>query len=288
MDNIFNNREIASAIWLLPFVILMIAHSGIRKSLLRAIRTFLTWKIIIPLLSMITYMAIWVIVLDATGFWDFSALKDTVFWVFGIAVIMMFRATDIDKIKGFFKKAIVDNLKLIAILEFIVNIYTFRLWGELLLVPFLSIIVMLKIVAESKAKTELSYRTVDNFLGYLLAFIGIGLLGFTIYQAANDPNHFLTIHNLRDFLLPAVLSFLYLPFIYIWALILTYENIFFRINIFNKDRKLARYFKRLVLRTFHVRLWRLLNWRRQVSSLHVNSREDAINLVKQRGGERSL
>lgn len=199
----------------------------------------------------------------------------------GFALIMMFRATEIDKINGFFKKAIFDNLKLIVILEFIVNIHTFRLWVELLLVPFLSIIVMMKIVAGSKAKTESSYRAVDNFLGYLLAFIGIGLISVTIYQVTNDPDRFLTICNLRDFLLPAVLSFLYLPFVYIWALVLAYDNLFRSINVYNRDRELAYHLKKLILLTFHVRLWRLLKWRRQVSSLHVNSREDAINLVKQ-------
>lgn len=280
MSQIFNNREIASAIWLLLFGMWAITNSGVRASFRDVIRSFLKWQIIIPLVAMGVYVVVVVGCLCTIGFWDVSAMKDTVFWTLGFASIMLFRANEVDKRYGFFRNAILDNLKLIAVLEFILNTYTFSLWIELLLVPSVTLIIMLKAVSEFKVKLESRYKAVDSFLGSVLALIGIVLISTTIHSAINDLGGFMTIHNLRDFLLPAVLSGLYLPFIYAWALYLAYEVLFVRIDIFNSDRNLALYLKKVVLLTFHVKLWRLLQWARQAPGLHASSQEDAAMLVK--------
>jgi amino acid permease len=189
----------------------------------------------------------------------------------------------VDERDGFFREAILNNLKLIAVLEFVSNAYTFSLWIELLLVPSLALIMMLKVVAESNAKTESKYKALDSLLGYILAFIGIVIITIAFYKAIYDHDQFVTIHNLRDFLLPVVLSVLYLPFVYVWALFLAYQYLFVRIDIHNRDKELARHLKKLVLVTFHVKLGRLLKWTRWTSSLHINDQEDATILVKQSG-----
>ena len=196
---------------------------------------------------------------------------------------MLFRANKVAEVEGFFRDAILNNLKLIAVLEFVSNAYTFNLLIELLLVPSLTFIAMLKVVAEFKIKVESSYRVVDSLLGYVLAFTGVVLIGIAIYRAIYDLDGFVTIHNLRDFLLPVVLSGLYLPFVYAWALFLAYEHLFVRIDIHNGDRKLAHHLKKLVLVTFHVKLGGLLQWARRTSSLHISNREDAAMLVKKSG-----
>ena len=283
MDHIFNNREIASAIWLLLFAIWMITKSGVREAFCTLINVFLKWQILVPLLTMIIYVVLVVGGLEAIGFWDISALKDTVFWMLGFASIMLFRANKVDERDGFFREAILNNLKLIAVLEFVSNAYTFSLWIELLLVPSLALIMMLKVVAESNAKTESKYKALDSLLGYILAFIGIVIITIAFYKAIYDHDQFVTIHNLRDFLLPVVLSVLYLPFVYVWALFLAYQYLFVRIDIHNRDKELARHLKKLVLVTFHVKLGRLLKWTRWTSSLHINDQEDATILVKQSG-----
>jgi len=278
--NIFNNREIASVICLLLFVIWGIINSRVRASFQGVINAFMKWKILLPLLAMIAYVVLIVVGLSAIGFWNVSMTKDTVLWMLGFASIMMFRATKVDKVEGFFRNAMLDNLKLIAVLEFILNVYTFSLWIELLLVSFLTFIMMLKTVSEFKIKAESSYRVVNSLLSYVLAFTVAGVIGIAIYRAIYDPDGFLTIYNLRDFLLPAVLSGLYLPFVYAWTLFMAYGYLFVRIDINNSDRNLVCYLKKLALVTFHVKLWRLLQWTRQMSSIHVNNREDAAMLVK--------
>lgn len=279
----FNNREIASVLWLMPFVIWAMTKSEVRAAFRDVTRAFLKWQILVPFLAMIAYVSLVVWGLGAVGFWDVSAMKDTVLWMLGIASITLIRANKVGESGGFFRGAILDNLKLIAVLEFVSNAYTFSLWIELLLVPSLAFITMLKTVAGFKIKAESSYRVVDSLLGYMLALTGIVLIGIAIYRALYDLEGFVTIHNLRDFLLPVVLSSLYLPFVYAWALFLAYEHLFARIDIHNSDRKLAHHLKKLVLVAFHVKLWRLLQWAQRTPSLHIRNREDAAMLIKQPG-----
>jgi hypothetical protein len=280
MDQVFNNREIASAIWLLVFLaILLIRSSQVRAASLNLIKTFLSRFFLILFFSMLVYIALMVWGLSTTGFWDASAIKLTVLWVFGSALVMLFLANEAQKREGFFRKAILRNLTLIAVLEFVSNAYTFSLWIELLLVPVVAFIALPKALTEVKVKTDSSYKLVDKWLGYALALIGIVLLGIAIYRALYDIEGLLTLHNLRDFLLPVVLSILYLPFIYAWALFLAYDYLFLRINLYNKDRELARYLKKLVFLTFHVRLWRLIQWSKRTPFLRINNREDAKMLV---------
>lgn len=108
---------------------------------------------------------------------------------------------------------------------------------------------------------------------------GLVLIGVALYRAVADVYAFATFQTLGDFLLPILLSALYLPFVYAWALFLAYEMLFARIGIHNQDRQLARYLKRRVLVTFHGRLWHLLRWSGGTPSLHVSSREEAKLLL---------
>ena len=80
--NLFNNREIATAIWLLVIFILMLFKRDIRKSLLDVIKAFFKIKILSSIFLMIAYTTGIVFVLYQINFWNISLLKDTVVWVF--------------------------------------------------------------------------------------------------------------------------------------------------------------------------------------------------------------
>jgi len=276
----FNNREIAIAMWLALFFAWTFTKSEIRSSFRSLLNAFLKRQILIPLLAMFGYMALVIAGLKMLGFWDATAIKDTVLWVLLVATVLLFRVNKTQKENSFFRDAVFDNLKLIAVLEFVSNAYTFSLPLELIIVPVVTFLVMLKAVTEFKRETEQQYEAADKLLTYLLTITGYILIGATVWKALRDIDGFATAQTLRDFLLPVVLSTLYLPFVYIWALFLVYENVFVRINIANKnDQILALHLKKLVLRSFHLNLRKLMQWSQCASNLHIESRDDAIELV---------
>lgn len=279
MNGIFNDREIATAVWLVLFLAWTLTKSEIRSSFCDLLKALLKWKILVPLLSMFGYMALVIAGLEMLGFWDATATKDTVLWVLLVAMVLLFRANKAQKEGSFFKDTVFDNLKLIAVLEFVSNAHTFSLPVELIIVPVFTFVAMLKAVTEFKREAEPHYEAADKLLGYLLVIAGSTLIGIAVWKVLRDIDGFATVQTLRDFLLPVVLSALYLPFVYIWALFLAYENVFVRIGIANKDRELTMHLKKMVLMSFHLNLKKLVQWSQCVSNLHIESRCDAAELI---------
>ena len=65
---LFNNREIATVIWLTPFAIWLLTKSNVRQSIVSLFRAFLNWKILSSIAAMALYTTAVVGVLYAVGF----------------------------------------------------------------------------------------------------------------------------------------------------------------------------------------------------------------------------
>ncbi|MFA5119505.1 MAG: hypothetical protein WC695_11775 [Candidatus Omnitrophota bacterium] len=279
MIGILSNREVAIAIYLSLFVIWSIRNAPVRSALLEVMHAFLPWKVWLPLATMAGYMMLMAFALSKAGFWDTTDAKDTLFWIVGVGAAMLFRAAKSRGSEGFFKEVVLDNLKLVAVLEFVSNAHVFPFLAELLLVPFLIFVGALKAMADIQVREKPDIKLVASLLGYVLIVASLLLIGGGVYPALQDENVFLSTHTLQDFLLPAMLSALYLPFLYGWALIVAYENVFVRVDIANNNKELSRYFKRALLVHFHMRLNALARWSRKVGFLKVQNRSEVVELI---------
>ena len=242
--NLFNNREIATAIWLLVIFILMLFKRDIRKSILDVFKAFLDIKILSSIFFMIAYTAGIVFVLYQINFWNISLLKDTVVWFCFIGIPISFYSVTSETDQNLFRKIIVYNIKIVIIIEFIVNTYTFSLVGELVLIPVVTFIVILGVVA----KTDEKNSSVAKLTNGLLIIIGIVILIFAISNVVSDYKNFVSLDTLRKFLLSPLLTILFLPFIYFMVLFSTYEQLFVQLNLgYEKSKKLKRYAKRKII-----------------------------------------
>lgn len=86
---IFNNREKAIIIWLLIAIFFMMFKEDIRKSMLNILKILFS-KLLFVFLAMFLYVAATVFLLHEIGFWQFTMLKSTIFWIFSVALIMLF------------------------------------------------------------------------------------------------------------------------------------------------------------------------------------------------------
>src|SRR2546421_9768941 len=148
--NFFNNREKALIIWILIVLVLLLANKDIRPSFLSVLKALFATKIVIALLVMLAYISLVVFAAYTVHFWDLSLLKDTIMWVLGTAVIMFVNYDKAIKESHYFKKVLLDNVKLVILLEFIINFYVFNLVVELLLVPVLFAIAALLAISGTK------------------------------------------------------------------------------------------------------------------------------------------
>ncbi len=121
----FNNREIAIGIWLTIFIFYALSKKDVRKSIKGVFIIFFDKKIILSVLLAAIYTVWNVYVLNSINLWNFSLVKDTIFWVCFVGIVMEFRFITSNADQSLFKNTIIDNLKIIIVLEFIVNTYTF-------------------------------------------------------------------------------------------------------------------------------------------------------------------
>ncbi len=274
--SILNNREIAVGVWLLIFSLWAFSIHSVRRSLPRLMTLLLDKKIIISVLAVLLYAFLMVFAFERIGFWDISALKDTVFWLFGVAFVILVNISEAASKENFFRDAVIDYFKLVLVIEFVVNLYSFSLLIELILVPIVSFLVVMNIFADSKPE----YKRVKIVFDYILGLIGIAIIVFTIREIKADFQDFASFRNLRDLLLPIVLTVAFMPFVYLLALIMQYETIFIRIIFVNRDSDLARYAKWKIFTTCHFSLRKLNKFSRDVRLLRVSSKEDVIAIIE--------
>ncbi|KAF5415894.1 MAG: hypothetical protein C5S48_04570 [Candidatus Methanogaster sp.] len=228
-------------VWLLVIFVLMLFKRDIRKSLLEVIKAFFKIKILSSIFLMIAYTTGIVFVLYQINFWNTSLLKDTVVWFCFAGILMSFNLVTSDTDQNLFRKIIVNNIKIVIIIEFIVNTYTFSMVGELILILVVTFIVILEVVA----KTDEKYSSVAKLMNGLQIIIWIVILIFAISNVVSDYKNFGSLDTLRNFLLAPLLTISFLPFIYLMILFATYELLFTRLNLgYEKNKKLKRYAKR--------------------------------------------
>jgi len=277
--DLFNTREKAVIIWLLIFLVLALSQKNIRISLWSFIKLLFQRKILVLIMAMLFYTGLTVFILSETGIWEVFLIKDTIFWVFGSAFVLMMNSNKATQDEHHFKKIIFDNLKLILIIEFIINRYTFSLCIELILVPVLFVIVAMSAFAEMKKE----YMSVKKLIDFILSAFFILLIVFAMVKILGDYKAFVSSKNLRVFSLPPLLTFAYIPFLYLFALVMAYENLFFRFDILlKKDQKLAKFAKQKVFALCHANLGKLNKFSKETTQelMKMSSRDDILNMIE--------
>lgn len=255
---LFNTREIAIGMWLSTLLVLGLSKDNIRSAIYGVIGAFCQKKLLIVFTLMIGYISLTVYGLAQLGLWDFSQAKNTILWALTVAPVSLFRVPAIAEDEDYFRKALVDNFKVIAAFEFVVTFYTFPLWIELIVIPISAFLVMVQAYSERKSEYKIVTSTVTN----ALALMGITLTLYAGYKLATDFQSFAKRSTISDFMLPIVLATLYLPFLYALNLFVSYENAFVRIEIFTKNAPLRRHTKLAVLTKLNFRTKLLKRWLR--------------------------
>ena len=258
----------------------MLFNRDIRKSFLDVFKkAFFDIKILSSIFFMIAYTAGIVFVLYQINSWNISLLKDTVVWFCFTAIVVCFNLVTSETDQNLFRKVIVDTIKIVIIIEFIVNTYTFSLVGELVLIPVVTFILILGVVA----KTDEKNSSVAKLTNGLLIIIGIVILIFAISNVVSDYKNFVSLDTLRKFLLPPLLTILFLPFIYFMILFTAYDDLFNQLNLgYEKSKKLKRYAKRKIIKHCLLsfkKVKKALNMN-TYNLMHIRNEEDVDKMIK--------
>ena len=240
----FNNRELAAIIWTVVFFAWALTKKDLRKAFSIPLKAVLAWQILLPALLMGAYLTAIIVTLFKFDLWDFFLLKDTLFWFFSVAVILMYRFVAARGGSLPFREVITDNLKMIVILEFLINTYTFSLGMELVLIPLAVIVGSMNAIAGEKKE----HQIVAKFTKVLIVLMGICTIVMAVYSAVSDYKTLGTIDTIQSLALPVFLSSGLIPFVYLLAVYTNYESLFIGFKIGKKKSlRFVRYCKWVIV-----------------------------------------
>jgi len=247
--NSISTREVSLLFWtvitafIIFRVILLKPTKEVIESFKDVIHAFIKKEILLSLILLLVYVSLIIYGLYKVKFWNIGLLKDSILWTFGIGIPMLYNLNKANK-SIYYKDVVKDTLKWMIIIEFITDFYTFDLWIELIIVPIMTFFILVRDISNNK----LQYSSINNVSNKAISNIGIALLFFIVYKVLTSINSLLTIDNLKSFFTPIFLTFLFLPFMYFFALYAEYECLFNQISLFIKDKRKKKEIKTLVFR----------------------------------------
>ncbi|SQF99003.1 Uncharacterised protein [Paucimonas lemoignei] len=274
--DILNNREIAIALWLIlaaTYIYSAERMREVRSAFKKLVFLFQSRTLMIVFSLAAVYTVAMVYLLLDWELWNIDQLKNTVFWFFSVGLLSIY---NLDKIKidpHFFKNSVIGNLRVLAILQFVIGIYSLPLLAELFLVPFMVVVGMMIPIAESDTK----YLQVKKLLSGIVIFFGLFTLVYTGYMLATDFKELGQEKTFYDFIVPALLTVMYLPFVFAMMTYSTYETVFVRLQFTVQDRRLRSFARLYAVVFFNFRLDAIRRWADHIARVEVVSHRQLVS-----------
>lgn len=273
-----SNRELAFLIWAFLIILYLVFKKIGLRSISSLLRMIFWSKLTIHFLIILFYTIAITYFLDKIGLWNLSQLKNTVLWFLTVGAVSLFYTIDKTK-SNYLKETLKDVLSITAGLQFLLGIYSFNLVGELILFPVAVLIGGMNIVAKQKNE----FHQIAKVLQKLIMFAGLLLICYTLFKIITDFKSFANKGTLTDFLMPALLSILFLPMLYVLSIHVTHNDLFAGLEKKIKSRNLLRYARCKALIYFHVNKTDLYRWQKTLILRQISSKNDineSIELVK--------
>lgn len=232
--SILSTREWATLIWGCIFMLYVLCHREIRKSLWNVIVIFFDKKLRILWEIILLYVLTIIMVFCYLPIWENIYIKDIIIWFLFSGLIYCMNAVSSEADETYIKKILKDNLKFTMILEFFMSTFTFNIWIELAIIPVITIITVMNVIAERKEE----YKNVHKSLDSVLAIAGFWIFYETIKIGINEYKQLNIINTFVSFIIPIAYLILIIPLEYALELYSKYELLFLRMTFKEeKDKK---------------------------------------------------
>lgn len=241
---LFSTRELSVLFWSIVTLFLFIVIAP--QKCVKLLKPLFTYKTQISFFLLLLHSSALVYILYLFNFWEYSFLKNTLFWLITTASVLSYNINKTPEV-NYFKQIIKVNITMLIFIEFITSFYTFNLTTEFILIPIFIFTFLLHFTTTKqtiKSSISLKLRT---SLEKVLIYLSVSILIFTSYKTITLQSDLFTISSLKSFLLPILLTFLTLPFFYFLALAINYQTLFRRINSMMQNGKMRRELKKSLL-----------------------------------------
>lgn len=278
--SILSTREWATLIWGCIFMLYVLCHREIRKSLWNVIVIFFDKKLRILWEIILLYVLTITMVFCYLPIWENIYIKDIIIWFLFSGLIYCMNAVSSEADETYIKKILKDNLKFTMILEFFMSTFTFNIWIELAIIPVITIITVMNVIAEKKEE----YKSVHKLLDSILAIAGFWIFYETIKIGINEYRQLNIINTLVSFMIPIVYLILIIPLEYILELYSKYEVLFLRMTFKEeKDKRIRLHHRTAIFRECNFSVRKILLFQREyMIQMYALMKEDEFNQLMQK------
>lgn len=235
-----SNREIATLFYLGLLLSAVLLWKKGRPLAAKVVRAFFMPKLALIWLLMSLYVTACVWLLAWLNLWEWLNLKSTLLWWLTVGFTSVFEAQHLKDKPHALRKLVRDTFTLSAVIFFIAELVSFPLWVELLMLPALVLLTLLKAVGEHQTDKS-GVPQVLSLLQGLQVLAGLTILGFSYWLVAASVSEFWSLTTLREFGLPLLLWLMFIPFIFLLAVYMTYEETFIDLQTRPKLAPIVRY-----------------------------------------------
>lgn len=278
--SILSTREWATLIWGCIFMLYVLCHREIRKSLWNVIVIFFDKKLRILWEIILLYVLTITIVFCYLPIWENIYIKDIIIWFLFSGLIYCMNAVSSEADETYIKKILKENLKFTMILEFFMSTFTFNIWIELAIIPVITIITVMNVIAERKEE----YKNVHKLLDSVLAIAGFWIFYETIKIGINEYKQLNIINTLVSFMIPIVYLILIIPLEYLLELYSKYEVLFLRMTFKEeKDKRIRLHHRTAIFRECNFSVRKILLFQREyMIQMYALMKEDEFNQLMQK------
>jgi hypothetical protein len=215
--SILDSREKAAVIWLAAIVGYgtLKARRDIGSPVVLLLRTIFHWKMLLLFGAAAGYCVAVVAVARWAGLWQPTAAKETVYWFFTGGIVLVGGAVSRAKPSDpdFYRDVLRQAVRATIVIEFLVNLYVFPFFVELILMP----IMLLLVVAQLIATNDPALASLRRPIEVVLIATGVFLLVHVTVAATGDPTGLVSRENAETLLIAPAFTVAFLPFLGAWA-----------------------------------------------------------------------
>ena len=221
--DILSSREWAIVTWIIIYLCFTIFV--LKVDFTDVLKSFFNKKLNILWISILLYNLFLTIILSFSRYWNNIYIKDIVFWVVFSCITSTISIFDKNKIFSF-KRLIVTNITVSALIEFILSELTLSYYLELFLIGIILPTNFLFLVSQ----TKLEYKVTENVLKKFLSLLNFIFFVYILRELYKSFNFLLSQETWFKFLIPFIYSILCCPLYYAFIILNDYEKVSYKIQ----------------------------------------------------------
>lgn len=253
-----NNREVAALFWLLASAIVILRVKWMREGVIALFEVIFMRRMVRWSFYMCGYLSLICYGLHMIELWSLADLKATLLWLITAGFYMVYHAVNEEPLPGkLFSETFKNGFNIAVVLEFFVGIVSLPLPVEIILLPIAAFFTFIASPSKSDGRQELRVR---NFASSVLTLIGFLLILHALIANILGWSTFWQAETARQFFMPILLSFAFIP--YIWGILpyLAYEHIVWRYRALPLTLEQRPYFMLKAFGAFGIRYQEVRNW----------------------------